>query len=66
MLLFKEEKFSGTLTSSSEGQVFWVKINDGLNLPWIWGMDCIIRFFTKREFSEFFMNVNGGWVSVLR
>lgn len=66
VFLFKAEKFSGTLTSSSEGEVFWVEIDEVLNLPWIWGMDSLMKIFVDGEFSEFFMAADDGWKPVLK
>ena len=66
VFLFKAEKFSGTLTSSSEGQVFWVEIDEVLNLPWIWGMDNLMKIFADGEYSEFFMNAKDGWTLVMK
>ena len=66
VFLFKAEKYSGTLTSSSEGQVFWAEIDEVLNLPWIWGMDKLMRIFVEGEGSELFMNAKEGWTPVLK
>lgn len=66
VFLFKTEEYSGTLTSSSEGRVFWVEKDEVLKLPWIWGMDCLMRIFVDGEFSEMFMNAANGWVPVLK
>lgn len=65
VFLFKAEKYSGTLNSSSEGQVFWVEIDEVLNLPWIWGMDNLMKIFVNGEFSEFYMNAKDGWTPVM-
>jgi 8-oxo-dGTP diphosphatase len=65
VFLFKAEEYSGTLTSSSEGQVFWVEKDEVLNLPWIWGMDNIMRILVDREYSEFYMNAKNGWTPVM-
>ncbi len=66
VFLFRAEKFSGTLTSSSEGQVFWVEIDQVLDLPWIWGMDKLMRIFAGGEFSEFFLNAKDGWAPLMK
>lgn len=65
VFLFKAEKFSGTLTFSSEGQVFWVETEEVLSLPWIWGMDSLMKIFLNGEFSELYLNAEEGWIPVL-
>ena len=66
VFLFKADKFSGTLRSSAEGKVFWADINEVLNLPWIWGMDSLMKIFVGGEYSEMFMTAQDGWTSVLK
>ena len=66
VFLFKTDKFSGTLKSSVEGEVFWVEIDEVLKLPWIWGMDSLMKVFVDGEYSEFFMNAKDDWKSVLK
>ena len=66
VFLFKTDEFSGTLKSSSEGEVFWVEKDEVLNLPWIWGMDNLMRIFGDGEYSEFFMNAKDDWTPVLK
>ena len=66
VFLFKTEQFSGTLTSSAEGQVFWVEMDEVLNLPWIWGMDSLMKIFAEGEFSEMYMNAKDDWKPILK
>ena len=66
VFLFKAEKFSGTLTSSSEGRVLWVETDEVLKLSWIWGMDSLMRIFADGEYSEMYMNAEDGWKVVLK
>ena len=66
VFLFRAEKFSGTLESSDEGAVFWMAIDDVLNLPWIWGMDNLMKIFVDGVFSEFYMKEEDGWEPVMK
>ena len=53
------------MTSSSEGEVFWVEIDEVLKLPWIWGMDQLMKIFVDGEYSEMYMNARDGWETVM-
>ena len=66
VFLFKAEKYSGTLTSSSECRVFWAEIDEVLNLHWIWGMDNLMKIFVDGGFSELFLSAEDGWEPVLK
>lgn len=66
VFLFRAEKYSGTLTSSSEGKVFWTEISEVLNLPWIWGMDSLMKIFVDGEYAELFLSAEDGWKPVLK
>ena len=66
VFLFKTDKFTGELTSSAEGQVFWTEIDEVLNLPWIWEMDSLMKIFVNGEFTELFQSAEDGWKPVLK
>ena len=66
VFLFRADKFTGQLTSSSEGQVFWAKIEDVLKMNWIWHMDSLMRIFAGDEFAELFLDSSDGWKPVLK
>ena len=66
VFLFRAEKFSGTLASSSEGRVFWVEIDKVLDLPWIWGMDSLMKIFVDGEYSELYLSAFDEWKPVLK
>ena len=66
VFLFRAEKFFGTLTSSSEGRVFWVEINKVLDLPWIWGMDSLMKIFVDGKYSELYLSAFDGWKPELK
>jgi hypothetical protein len=37
-----------------------------LNLPWIWGMDNLMKIFVDGHYSEFYMNSADEWKLVLK
>ena len=61
VFLFKTDRFSGELRSSSEGEVFWVQRDEILSLPWIWHMDSLTRIFCTGEFAELFLDSSDDW-----
>ena len=67
VLLYKTDKFEGTLTPSDEGDVFWVELSEFNNLKLSRGMDRLINVFLKDDVSEeFFYKENGNWVEILK
>ena len=66
VFLFKASKYSGELTSSREGRVFWVKASEVLSLPWIWGMDHLMEIFLEGKYSELFLLEKEDWKPHLR
>lgn len=67
VFFYKTNKFSGQLSSSEEGEVFWVNINEmpGMNLAS--GMDKTLRVFLEDGLSEHcFCKENGEWIEVLK
>ena len=66
VFLFTADKFTGTLTSSSEGRVFWVEQDELLRLPWIWHMDSMMRIIADGAAAEVFLDVANGWKPILK
>ena len=67
VLLYKTDKFEGTLTPSAEGDVYWVELSEFNNLKLSRGMDKLIKVFLENNISEeFFYKENGNWVEVLK
>ena len=54
------------MTSSSEGRVFWMEMDEVLNTNWIWGMDDLMRIFRDGAFAELFLDSSDGWKQVLK
>ena len=66
VFLFRTDRFTGEVTSSSEGRVFWMEIDEVLNTNWIWGMDGLMRIFRDGAFAEMFLDSSDGWKQVLK
>lgn len=58
VLLYKTNKFKGTLKSSEEGQVWWEDIDNFSNLSLAKDMSDMIRVFKESDLSEFFYYKN--------
>ena len=52
VFLYKTDKFSGTLTSSSEGEVFWTTFEELKNLNLIWHMDSMVKVMNTDSITE--------------
>ena len=67
VLLYKTNKFTGTLMSSDEGEVFWVSLSDMPNMNLPDSMRTMLRIFCEDCLTEqFFYKENGEWVEVLK
>ena len=66
VFLFRADKFSGTLASSDEGQVFWMGKEDVLKSNWIWHLDGLMRIFADGEYTELFLDSANDWKPVLK
>lgn len=67
VLLYQTDRFEGVLTSSEEGEVYWVELKEMKRLPLAPGMDKMLQVFLDDEISEdFFYQENGTWVEVLK
>ena len=54
LLFYKTNKFSGKITSSNEGEVWWEDIDNLSNLKLAPDMVAMLRVFLEDELSEFF------------
>ncbi len=67
VLLYQAERFSGTLTSSGEGEVSWVELNRLFTLPLADSMENMLRVFLEEDLSEQYFRVeNGCWTEELK
>ena len=66
VFLFKTDEFSGELTSSDEGRVFWMEKEDVLKSNWIWHMDGLLKILADGEYAELFLDSADGWKPILK
>ncbi len=52
VLCYKTKHFQGTLTSSSEGEVFWISQKDFEKMNLASGMEYMLKIFTEDEITE--------------
>ncbi len=66
VFLFKTNTFSGELTSSDEGRVFWAEKDEVLKMNWIWNMDGILRIMDENDRAELFLDTADDWKPILK
>ena len=67
VLFYKTDKFQGTLTSSQEGEVFWVPLSQLGQMTLAEGMENMLKVFLDDSISEyFFCKAQGQWVEALK
>jgi len=67
VLFYKTDKFEGTLTSSDEGEVYWLELSEMKQCPLADGMDKMLEVFLNDDLSEhFFYKENGKWIEALK
>ena len=66
VFLFRANRFTGELSSSAEGQVFWMEKDEVLKSNWIWHMDGLMRIMADNEFTELFLDAGNDWKPVLK
>ncbi len=67
VLLYKTDKFSGTLKSSDEGEVHWITIDEFKSGNHAEGMDKMLEIFLNDDLSEMcYHKENDKWVTVLK
>lgn len=65
--LYKTNKFEGELTSSAEGEVFWVSLSELPGMKLTSSMQTMLRLFCEDTVTEqFFYKENGEWIEVLK
>lgn len=57
--IYKAIKFKGKLTSSSEGQVYWISLDDFLKKDLAPGMEAVVKLIQDDELHECFMEIDG-------
>ena len=67
ILFYKTNKFTGSLVSSDEGEVNWVKLSEMKDLKLASGMDKMLKVFLEEDISEHYIyEENNGWIHVLK
>ena len=67
VLLYKTDKFDGTIHSSAEGEVFWMELDEMKKQKFASGMDKMLEVFLNEDVSEyFFYKENEKWVEILK
>ena len=66
VFLFRADRFSGELSSSAEGRVFWIEKEEVLRTNWIWHLDSLMRIMADGEYAELFLDVPNDWKPVLK
>ena len=67
VLFYKTDKFEGTLTSSDEGEVYWITLEEMKEKKLADGMEKMLQVFLDENISEyFFYKENGKWVEELK
>ena len=67
VLFYKTDKFEGELTSSEEGAVYWLTLEEMKHVRLADGMDKMLQVFLDENISEyFFRKENGKWIEELK
>ena len=67
VLFYKTNQFAGELSSSEEGNVYWVDFEELKHLRLAEGMDKMLKVFLDENVSEyFFYKENNEWFEVLK
>ena len=62
VFFYKADRFTGTLKSSEEGQVFWVERKDLAKYPLSMDMEAMVQVMESKDLSEFYYyKDNGNW-----
>ena len=63
VFFYKTDRFSGTLRSSEEGEVFWIPRKDLSNYPLVPDFESMLKVFEEDTLSEFYYytEANSGW-----
>ena len=67
VLFYKTNKFAGQLSSSDEGKVYWLELDEMKKAKLAGGMDKMLEVFLDENISEyFFYKENDKWIEVLK
>ncbi len=67
ILLYKTNRFTGTLQSSEEGEVFWCSVNELRDAELAEGMGQLLQIFLDEQLSEMFYTKDQDvWTAILK
>ena len=67
VLFYKTDKYEGEATSSEEGEVYWISLEEMKQKKLADGMDKMLQVFLDENISEYFWyKENGQWFDVLK
>lgn len=67
VLFYKTNQYHGTIQSSEEGDIYWVKLEDMKNMPLADGMDQMLEVFLNDQLSEsYWFKEDGEWKNELK
>lgn len=67
VLFYKTDQFEGTVTSSDEGEVYWIELEEMKQKKLANGMEKMLEVFLDENISEyFFYKENGKWLEELK
>lgn len=67
VLFYKTDQFEGTVTSSDEGEVYWMELEEMKQKKLAYGMEKMLEVFLDENISEyFFYKENGKWLEELK
>ena len=67
VLFYKTDKFEGALSSSAEGEVYWIELEKMKKMNLADRMDKVLEVFLDERISEyFFYRENGEWKEELK
>ena len=67
VLFYKTNRYEGTVTSSEEGKVFWVELEQMKQMHLAKGMEKMLKVFLDENISEYFFRIeNGKWIEELK
>lgn len=58
VFLYKTSTYSGSIQSSSEGEVFWIPLEELKEKETLWHLDKMLEIFCDNGFSELYFNRN--------
>ena len=55
IFIYRTNKYSGKLISSTEGDVFWMPVDELKNKEVLWHINLMLKIFSKNNPSELYL-----------